>query len=99
MGLVPFARDGLGRGGHSFSGVGDPRSGRRSARIYALSEIGLRRSEVLGRPSRVTSGEAEFLILGPRKTYFEGVRFKRIFCCCSLVPLIIIPDKYQCIFD
>jgi hypothetical protein len=46
MGLVPLARDGLERGGHSFPGLGDPRSGRRSARIYALSEVGLGRSGV-----------------------------------------------------
>jgi hypothetical protein len=29
--------------------------------------------EILGRPSRGTSSEAEFSILGPRGMYFEGV--------------------------
>ena len=68
MSLVPLARDGLGRGEHRFSGVGEPRLGRRYARTYALTETGLGRGRVLGRPSRGTLGDAKFLILGPQGT-------------------------------
>jgi hypothetical protein len=68
--FVLLAWYGLGRDGHSFPRVGEPRSGQRSARTYAPSKIGLGRGGVLDRPSRGTSGEAEFLIPGPRGTYF-----------------------------
>jgi hypothetical protein len=64
--FILLARDGLERGRHSFPGVGEPRSGRRPAHTYVPSEIGLGRGRVLGRPSRGTSGEAEFVIPGPR---------------------------------
>jgi hypothetical protein len=57
---APLARDGLERGAHGFLGVGEPRTGRRHDRAHALSEIGLGRGEVLGRPLRGTLGEAEF---------------------------------------
>jgi hypothetical protein len=74
--------------------VGEPRSGRRSARTYAPSEIRLGHGDVLGRPMRGTSGEVEFLIPCPRGSYFDGVpRVLSVFWGCRLVPLIIIPGN------
>jgi hypothetical protein len=92
--IVPVTLDRLRRGGYGYPRVREPRSGRRFYRTHAPSKIGLVRGGVLGRPLRGTSGKAEFLIPYPRGTYFDGVpRYLSAYWGCSLVPLIIIPDK------